>query len=305
MNKTTAILLLFLAFFTFSSYAQTNVYHPMPDSNAAWCETASYGVVCGVTERKIIRMNGDTSINSVQYHKLTATGYQNCMTQYSYFTDTYEGAFREDTLARKVYMVDPSTSTEYVLYDFTLGIGDTTPDSNFGSGIRITSIDSVWVGTNYHKRFWGTSSMFNDSANIVEGVGSNRGFYRLTWQGVEYFSYLNAYIEQGVEIFVPDSQSICQLTVNVSAGEAPERGSVAVFPNPNAGEFSVSYFCSQRGDATLELMDMYGRTLEKTEFTDIAYFNQTIGSEALTEGIYFVRIDCRGEVVTKRVIVQK
>jgi len=304
MIKAPATLLLFFLFITCSSSAQTSVYHPMPDSNAAWCETATFGVVCGVTERQILEMNGDTTIGSFQYHNLTATGYQNCMSQYSYFTDQYMGAFREDTAARKVYMVDPASTTEYVLYDFTLGIGDTTPDSGYGYGIRITSIDSVLVGTNFHKRYWGNNTMMNDSANIVEGVGSDRGFYRLNWQGVEYVSHMNSYAENGAEIFVPDSQYQCQLILDEPSGPFAGHGIVSVYPNPGGGEFFLMYRPSQRGDITVEFIDIHGRTLEKTGYTDAASFSQTIGNTALPEGIYFIRVTCREEIVTKRVVVQ-
>lgn len=304
MNKTARSLFLFLLCIAGRLNAQTGVYHPMPDSNAAWCETASYGVVCGITERKILQVNGDTSIGSVVYHKLTATGYANCVTQYSYFTNEYRGAYRQDTAARKVYMVDANTTNEYLLYDFTLGIGDTTPE-NTGPGITITSIDSVLVGANFHRRYWGTNSMMNDSVNIVEGVGSSCGFYLMQYQGVEYFSQLNSYFENSVEIFVPDSQSVCQLIMHDATIDPASIPEVEVYPNPASEEFTISYFGRQQHDVTLELIDISGRVLQSTEYAEVLSFSQVVGDELLAEGLYFIRITSGEEVVTKKVMVQK
>src|ERR1044071_6219352 len=92
--------------------AQISVYHPMPDSNSMWCETATWGITCGVVEHQKLEYGGDTIIGAEQYHEVYATGYLYCNMQYSYFTNDYRGAIRQDMSLKQVYWVDEMQPSE-------------------------------------------------------------------------------------------------------------------------------------------------------------------------------------------------
>jgi hypothetical protein len=157
--------------------SQTSVYHPFPDSSAIWnFECGLFCFMGSTVENYSIVISGDTTINSVTYHKLTTPYIQavmlgTCTANYA----GYKGAFRNDVANKKVFYVPPSNSIEQLLYDFTMQVGDTVKGFletfTFPSDI-VNSIDSVLVGSNYRKR-WNIDPCYYVS--IIEGIGSTYG----------------------------------------------------------------------------------------------------------------------------------
>lgn len=115
------------------TYSQTNVYFPFPDSNAVWCDSAGFNqqvtISCGISS---YAFNGDTVVNAKTYHKLHIIGMSyyvsishcsggNPYPPYS----AYAGAIRQDIVEKKVYFLPPSATRDSLLYNFSLGVGDT------------------------------------------------------------------------------------------------------------------------------------------------------------------------------------
>jgi len=156
---------------------QTSVYHPFPDSNAVWtvycqgypglCQCSC--TLCIYNETDQDSLGGDTVIGSYAYHKLynqyarldycdsppscSPGYYPSTTTNYNY---QYYGAIRQNISLKKVYIYYRQSSTEQLLYDFDLHVGDTlqatmiTPaNTNY-----VHKIDSFLVSGNYRKRFW-------------------------------------------------------------------------------------------------------------------------------------------------------
>lgn len=124
------ILVFFLALFSGITFSQTNIYHPFPNSDALWNDS----IRCGACSYKI---NGDTLVDGKIYHKLLAHKLvyqvgisQSCNPAPLYFSSYYSGAIREDTLTRKVYYLRPSDTSDTLLYNFTLNVGDTVRTYN-------------------------------------------------------------------------------------------------------------------------------------------------------------------------------
>jgi hypothetical protein len=101
------LILLILLLPLLQAKAQTNVYHPLPDSNAVW--NFNFHVTCpfGMVADYSIMISGDTILNNLNYKKLytphiqLAVGSSPC-----YFIESnYRGAFRQDTSTKKVYIV--------------------------------------------------------------------------------------------------------------------------------------------------------------------------------------------------------
>src|SRR6266853_1395317 len=111
MKKLLLSFSLFLFLLT-QTKAQTSVYHPFPDSNAVWNQGLGISEGCGGPYRDFSEFysfvfDGDTAINTNQYHKL-----------YRPFIDTpycglyaqstgYMAGIRQNILNRKVYIVPP------------------------------------------------------------------------------------------------------------------------------------------------------------------------------------------------------
>jgi len=80
---------------------------------------------------------------------------------------------------------------------------------------------------------------------------------------------------------------------------------LSIYPNPNNGQFTVSFEFAEQKDVRVELTDVSGRIVSSIEQKKIQTYKQQLGSESLANGVYFVRIATEDGVVTRKIIVQK
>ncbi|MEO5673123.1 MAG: hypothetical protein ABIQ74_00615, partial [Chitinophagales bacterium] len=166
-------------------FSQASVYHPIPLTNAEWrtdhfdqgiCVANIYSLCTSL----VFYPEGDTIINSKAYTKFYEDGIS-----YEYGSSdmhVYYGAMRQDTTSKKVYFFALNQLSEYVLYNFNLEVGDTSEEGILTLGGIVESIDSVLVGTEYHKRF----NFFNSYPYyiyLIEGVGTNGGLFSGIYDG--------------------------------------------------------------------------------------------------------------------------
>lgn len=82
--------------------------------------------------------------------------------------------------------------------------------------------------------------------------------------------------------------------------------SFSVYPNPNKGEFTVSFESEVAGHATVRLMDMTGRTV-MSRVADMNAGLNTInvnGAGTLTSGLYVIHVQVNGQIQTAKLIVE-
>ena len=237
MNK----LYCFLTCFIFSaliSTGQSSIYHPFADSGAIWREFR-FGGDGGFyhyewEEEKYIK--GDTTIAANVYHKVYESG---LFTQYListydtsyYYYENYIACFREDT-NKRVYIF---TSQEDLLYDFNLNTGDTLPNGfNYqlsqGDTVIISSIDSVFDGTNYRKRFNLSTTTLQNYTSIIEGIGSTYGLFTLLNPPFESGGILRCYIENDTSRYDDGSFNACEIINHVK--HEKEKLIISISPNP-------------------------------------------------------------------------
>ncbi|MEL7149066.1 MAG: T9SS type A sorting domain-containing protein [Bacteroidota bacterium] len=79
-----------------------------------------------------------------------------------------------------------------------------------------------------------------------------------------------------------------------------------IFPNPAQNELTIAIESLQRGQLTLELTDMSGRSLFSNTYTKGQFaFEQTIDTSELPNGLYVVNVIQGGEKETKLVAIEK
>lgn len=294
MNKITLIILLFIC--EFSINAQTSVYHPFPDSNSLWRVNGSYWDCNPLCDFYQYTTGTDTSIDTHTYTKI----YQSGIYSFSSWDSIYRGALRNDTLNRKVYFVDMDSTNERLLYDFSLNIGDTIfgimPGLSPGYGV-ISSIDSVLVGSNYHKAFMVDGGF----AVIIEGVGSTRGLLELF-----FYQFESAYelicFSNNSEVY-PNSSASCPLIME-SALSIPKLTNqqllIDIYPNPFNSITTITFSEEQR-NTSIKITDMLGQAIKTISFTGK---QMTIEKEQMRAGIYFVQIaDDKKNIVSKKIII--
>ncbi|MBL0051274.1 MAG: hypothetical protein IPP29_07010 [Bacteroidetes bacterium] len=108
------------------AHSQTNVYHPFPKYPAMWSVKWDGAWVC-----QDIDYFGydDSTVNNIVYRKVWVTGIESiCINQMTSDTiSKYAGAYRNDTITKKVYWLEPDSLVEKLLYNFDVNVGDTLP----------------------------------------------------------------------------------------------------------------------------------------------------------------------------------
>ena len=268
-------------------FAQTNVYHPFPDSNAVWTQTyqAYSGQACpqGPGANPVFtvyafsyKLKGDTVINSLTYHKIYKTGtlHQFCnlgnyLNVWNTYVDLYVGAYRQDIGLKKVFK---ASLPETVLYDFSAVVGTTlTPGC-----ATVTSIDSILIGATYRKRF-----NLSSAKKIIEGIGCTNGLLEDICPFFENFGSIICF-NQNNKKFYPDTIGICQVMTKIN--EANNFPAFSIAPNPGSGIFNIM---GLQIEFTFEIYDITGKSIYKKSFTEN---KSVIDLSKNNKGIYYYKI---------------
>ena len=166
MKKSLCILLLFL-----SNLALCQEYKPLLDTYNQW----SLRYCFSGCSTDIYYTNGDTIVDAMNYKVLDG---------YHYISRGF--LLREDVTEKKVYLktILPSGIREYLLYDFSLEVGDSinikNPASPFIEDAGYYKVDAITllplVDSNLYRHFYlspaASNTISENDAIWVEGVGS-------------------------------------------------------------------------------------------------------------------------------------
>lgn len=91
--------------------------------------------------------------------------------------------------------------------------------------------------------------------------------------------------------------------VKVTANSANVNG-ISVSPNPYSTDFNVTFNAISAGNASIELVDIQGRSVGTQSFDVVAGINNTNfnNASALQAGVYFVRLTVNGETQTLKLV---
>lgn len=279
--------------------AQTYIYHPFPDSNANWNfsfnrDQCPFG---GAWEYYSYYISGDTSINNEIYHKISTPFVSTYNLGYcpQLHFPGYKGAIRQDIPNKKVYFIPPLSSTENLLYDFTMEIGDTVPGfiTSYSDDIVI-SIDSVFVGDDYRKR-WLTNSDYD--IYYIEGIGSTYGLLEYSPGGMfdAPYYYLDCFIQNEQTIY-PDPELPCQLITSVNNNE-DLKDIFDVYPSPAKDIL----FIDNASGSHVQLFSITGLLISESEIKTEHFELKLKGVPA---GMYYLRFEKDLEINAKKIVVQ-
>jgi hypothetical protein len=303
--------------------AQFNTYHPFPDSNALWNETAGDGS-CGTgvdTREYAYLLDGDTTVNALTYHKVYQIwGYwsNSCSTYFQtwLYSRSFYGGYRTDTM-KHVY----ACCTQYLgahdslLYDFNLNVGDTLTQYTAHTFLSpppyiVHSIDSVLVGSSYRKRFnieINGDTMPWQAPSIVEGIGSTQGLFDFLEIPFEIATSLDCFTQNDTTWKPPygNQNAYCGMYyAGINNLKAPA-SAISVFPNPGSGKFTIqSSVVSDQW--SVEIYNVLGEQIYTSKFTaNNSEFSIDLSSNP--SGVYFYRVmaENRNLIGEGKVIVQK
>lgn len=237
MKKFTYFLLLCLSI---GATAQTNVYHPFPEADARW-NFDLVNVMGACHYQYSLEVSGDTVINGLNYKRLISHGFVNLSTQgfCSQVLLSYLGAVRNDTAAKKVFFCPFAQSTEELLYDFNMQVGDTLTgvlNSYLQDQNTVYAKDSVLVNGSYRNR-WMVDSCY--SISIVEGIGSVFGLIAPLPGCITDGDYyqLQCYTENNVVVYPPNAGP-CALIDKLTETDVASK-EILLFPNPSNNAFFI------------------------------------------------------------------
>ena len=258
-------------FFLIYNYVFSQVN--MLDSTCIWSEINSgcYMQTCWNYYYKYSIDNSDTIINQKKYFKVRERGIRynetdnEPMSGYSYdtsYTNYIKGFLRTDS--NKFYYFDYGNTTENILWDFNLKVGDNVKSYYGTISSPVISIDSVIFNGIYVKRFF--SNFYNQY--LIEGIGCSSGLFgvfgnSLIETGSSLFCFKNKY-----DLFVVDTLNCSNsLTVGLNNNIILNDINLNVFPNPVKKRLTIelqetSNFC------TLSICNINGQELIKKQIIE-------------------------------------
>lgn len=296
---------------TLTASAQFSVYHPFPDSAAYWniwsqgcCASNCSGPVINPVFQDFLftyELNGDTSINGYTYHKMSYSGsiHEYCsmggpLNVWNFLNNEYKGGLRQDTVLRQVYFILANETSECLLYDFNLSVGDTfiSGCSWPGDCAEVISIDSVFAGNNYRKRF---NLNTNPPYSLIEGIGSTSGLFEPLCP-FEYYGELQCFFQDGQIIYSNGSGACNNYTGTQTTDDAV---AFTAHPNPFRHTLNINVFGDMR-EGYWVLLNNMGMVIRQDR---IIHPNFTIQNEHFAPGIYLLRIFNENKFSNSRQII--
>lgn len=264
MIKCFSRLLLLISSTGFGAVLCAQTYIPMLDSTAAWQDENAYsspGPNTSGDECLRYTIQGDSMVDGLTYKVLVRTGHishtdhvfpNESWTQW--FSGNYVGLLREDTAARRVFIRPAGWTYDWLLYDFSVGVGPYPFTYRYYGveGLEVVDVDTIMLIDGPHRRF-----NFSNSGSMIEGVGDVAGFLpswgsgEVHWMGTLVCQTRNdSTIYSGFNVSCP-----CSPTVGLS----PTRSSTfRVGPSPTN---DICYIAGAPASASYRLLTMDGRAV--------------------------------------------
>lgn len=223
---------------------------PIPNyfqNDPEWCmESSVTETGCHTNEDFVYYLNGSESINGNIYWNLHERGVGVTLENipgddydcYNTFTfDNFLGLLRQE--GEIIYFTpEDDLENEELLFDFSLSIGDTIPQSlSFDEDISgycvVSDIDSIYMYDNYYKRFYFEAqyeTMYEEDF-YIEGIGHNAGLIIPYGLGFEILYFARAYRKGEIPYYqFPDGEG-CDFSVSINEQEGEKFG-FEIYPNP-------------------------------------------------------------------------
>lgn len=289
--KSIFLLLLLIAFR--SSFSQVE-YEPLVDTTKQWNILESKWkdyYTRDVDNTVSIRFRGDTLVEGVHYYFI-----EKCINDSTFSKwERKKMLIREEVSNQCVYYRE--SSHEYLIYDFSLGEGDTlqTIDRHI-----VDSVAYEYIGGKQRKVLYFSSGP--DARKIIEGIGSLEdilGPYRWSMTGEDGWNLL-CYYQDGSLIF--QNMDTCYFFKDyTSILDKYNQALFSITPNPTTDILRLRANTDLLG-ANVRLYSVLGNLILEKELSGS---QETITASDLNPGLYFIII-CRDNFsLYKQKIIKK
>lgn len=97
---------------------------------------------------------------------------------------------------------------------------------------------------------------------------------------------------------------ICTQTITRLSVAENQLANLAIYPNPNKGNFNIQFTNNTSNDIKVNVYDMTGRMIFENKYSNEATFNENIQLNNAQAGVYLVSITDGSNKLTKRIIVE-
>lgn len=271
---------------------------------------------------------GDSIVQNKHYRKIYF--------KYTYFGDDYYWGpkgywygddlyclIRNDKQEKKCYIIrqnfscnifsNQQDSTEHLLYDFNLKVGDVYPvtihNTHIDTNIYIKSIDTIIDPFNVKRATYSINNLnYMNKTNLIQGIGSVAGIHF----GVEYINnnvksvFQKCFKNNNVEISfnysdlnnITLSNSSCNQHIYTFI-QSEKIKNLNVFPNPSNKNISIDIVDP---NLTFTMNNVIGQTQNIICSYTNGKWNFDISN--LTEGIYFLKANSNNITYTGKFIKQ-
>jgi PKD repeat protein len=178
---------------------------------------------------------------------------------------------------------DSVTKTDYIV------VNDQTPTPNFDFVTSWNAVSFTNTSTGGLEYFWD----FGDGNSSTE----ENPFHQYD-ELQDYTVTLSVTNGCGTETF---SQSV-QTT---SLEEGLQDFSLGIFPNPNAGQFTIQVDGAPSASAQIEIYDLLGRQLYTETYSGIpTRWNQAVDMSGTPAGTYLVRLEVAGQILHSKLVLR-
>jgi hypothetical protein len=287
-----------ILFLTIGFVGRTQGYIPFPDSGATWVNTLSVPVGspvphCEISGVKNYCINGeDTTINLINYTKINE-----CAVGFS----DYKGAVRS-SVNGQVYYIPKDSTSEFLLMDFDVSVGDTIDSVYFESfwgipqlsEIEIVFFDTTTIWGTDRKRITFQNTDYLVSGTWIEGIGNVDGLFLETADVFDACIELKCMTLNDTILWPSEDLGTCQLDLGFDLIDFDFQ----IFPNPSSdGIFKIQHN-SKSDNLTFKIFKPNGQLVQEGKLES----NQIdLGFES---GIYFIQFSNGQALLTRRIIVQ-
>lgn len=99
------------------------------------------------------------------------------------------------------------------------------------------------------------------------------------------------------------SVELCTRTTTLH-NEEFELDNFALYPNPNKGEFSLSFDSNSGEDISVNVFDISGRLVMTQNYNATSRFNENISLNNVSTGMYLIKVTDQDKTVTKKLVIE-
>lgn len=300
--------ILILLLIPFYSFAQQSF--PLIKDDGIW-RVVNGGIVTPPDPWWMIKsqylMKGDTIINNTTYKKIYKCDYSPSINN-----KVYIAGIREDS-SGKVYMQADSNlqlysssinaGQEYLLYDFSLNIGDTIILNSVIDSINIVNvIDSVLVGSEYRKR-WNFNTIGGFPRQWIEGIGDYHGLFYSLQSMFENYQHISCYEDNNVFWLSPELSTDC-FSVSMENVIKRTTSEVSIYPNPVGDFINLQIKDNNILKPELKIFDITGNLIKRDYLKPFAD-EYSLDISSLNSGMYFIKIVSSEQVISAKKFIKK